>query len=236
MGFDFGSFLGAIVGGIVTLIGVYLTINYYKKSDNKKLQMQIFSERPDLKIDDIKNKKVPDVEMIIVPIEGVKFYTDQWVYLKYDNEFTKDKSEFNYIDYYFQNAGKTAISCISFFSSNKKFNALFEMYDINIKRKIQDGDPNFEVLLDKRVDPGDVIKVRMYHGDKVYGNVISAQIVIVLIDTSNRIYSQPFFYPQHKVYSSRLYEGGYRKYQQEVKLDDYMEYMINKLKRENIKV
>lgn len=231
MNFDLGSFLGAIFGGIITLVGVLLTINYYRKSDYKKLSVQIFSERPDLKIIDIKNKKQPDLEMILVPINGVKSFNDRWVYLDYDPEYAKSKLELEFIDFYFENAGKTAISYISFLSTNQKNYALFDLYDNSIKKQIEEGDPCFEVLLDKRVDPGDAIKIRMYHGTKICGHIISAPISVAISDTSERIYSQAFFYPDSKIYSSRRYEGGYRQYQKDINLNTYLDYMIEKLKR-----
>jgi hypothetical protein len=229
--FDLGSFLGAILGGVITLVGVFLTINYYKKSDQKKLNLQIFSERPDLKVVDIKNKKRPDLEMVLVPIKGIKSFDDNWVSLDYNLEYAKPKSDLEYIDFYFENAGKTAISYISFLSVNQKYYSLFELYEDSIKKQIEAGDPHFEVFLDKRVDPGDVIKIRVYHGEKIYGNVISATISVAIIDTSERVYEQAFFYPAAKIYSSRLYEGGYRQYQKDIRIDTYMDYMIEKLKR-----
>lgn len=233
MSFDLGSFLGGLFGGVLTLIGVYLTIKYYKKSDQKKLDLQIFSERPDLKIVDVKNKKKPDLEIILVPIKGVKRFDDNWVYLKYDDEYSKPKSELSYLDFYFENAGKTAISYISFLSADQKHFSLFELYEGSIEKRIDEGDPQFEVPLDKRVDPGDVIKIRIYHGDKLYGNLISAVMSVAVCDTSDRVYSQAFFYPEPKIYSSRRYEGGYKQYLKDIKVDDYIDYMIEKLKRQS---
>lgn len=233
MSFDLGSFLGGLLGGLFTLLGVYLTIRYYKKSDQSKLDLQIFSDRPDLKIVDVKNKKKPDLELILVPIKGVKSFNDNWVYLKYDDEYAKPKSELNYLDFYFENAGKTAISYISFISANQKYCSLFELYENSIKQRIEEGDPQFAVSLDKRVDPGDVIKIRIYHGEKSYCNLISATISIAVCDTSDRVYAQAFFYPDSKIYSSRRYEGGYKQYTEDIKVDTYVDYMIEKLKRQS---
>lgn len=231
MGFDFGSFFGGILGGIITLFGVYKTVKYYKDSDLRREELKLFSERPDLKSVNKRNKAKPDVEAILVPVEGVKEVQNNWVTFSFKIEPFSDISELEYHDYYFENAGKRAITYISFISATKK---LFTLYDLSSDiwiKSILDGDPNYEVCLDKRVDPGEIIKVRMYYHKKVWGNPISAPISIAITDTFNKLYNQPFFYPSERIYSSQNYDGGYEKYRTDSGVDDYIDYVIDLNKR-----
>jgi len=233
MGFDFGSFFGGILGGLITLFGVYKTVKYYKESDIRREELKLFSERPDLKSLSKRNKAKPDVEAILVPVEGVISVQDNWVTFSFKLEPFKDKTELEFHDYYFENAGKRAITYISFISANKK---LFTLYDLSSDvwiKSIMEGDPNYEVYLDKRVDPGEIIKVRMYHHKKIWGNPISAPISVAITDTYTRLYSQPFFYPSDKIYSSKNYDGGYGQYRKDASVDDYIDYIINLNQRRN---
>lgn len=230
------SSAGSVIGGALTFLGVLLTIHYHKKSDQKKMNLQIFSERPDLKIVDITNDKHPDLEMILVPIKGVKSYSHQKVSLLYAKVYTKPKNELEYFDYHFKNAGKTAISRINFLSGNKKEYSLFGFYKADLKREISDGSPKFNAYLDKRVDPEDIVKIRMYHGENLSGFTFSAPITIVLFDTIDRIYSQSFFYPKEKINSSRHYWGGYKKYLNDISMDCYLDDMILELKQRSKKM
>jgi len=234
MSFDLGSFLGGILGGVLTLVGVFSTIIYYKKSDKEKLSLQIYSERPDLKIIDEENKNEPDLDMILIPIKGVRCSDDYWVKLDYDSQYSRPKSELEYIDYYFKNAGKTAISRVIFISGNQKKYSLFELYDESVRKQIIDGNPHFNVELDKRIDPGDVIKVRMYHGTTIYTHAFSAVMTVALFDTAERLYEQAFFYPNPKIYSSTHYEGGKEQYLKDIKLKYYLDYTIKELKTRKI--
>jgi hypothetical protein len=227
MGFDFGSFFGGILGGLITLFGVYKTVKYYKESDIRREELKLFSERPDLKSVSKRDKAKPDVEAILVPVEGVNSVQENWVTFSFKIVRFNEKAELEFHDYYFENAGNRAITYISFISTNKK---LFTLYDLSSEisiKSIMEGDPNYEVNLDKRVDPGEIIKVRMYYHKKVWGNPISAPISVVLTDTYNKLYSQPFFYPSEKIYSSKNYVGGYEQYRKDASVDDYMDYIID---------
>lgn len=142
--------------------------------------------------------------MVIVPFEEVEL-NDKYVEVKYSNSYLR-KISLEYSDYTFENIGKSEITCVHFIMNYKNWGSITEIDSDYFPVFIKEGFINYYVVLDKRISFGGKFKVRIYHKKKkIMGGVFSSLLTISLHDDNDRIWAQPFFYPESKIYSSFKY-------------------------------
>lgn len=195
--------ISSIIGGLFTVVGVYITIGYYRKKDAQDQKNKAFENRPNLDL--VEDRDIePTLEMIVLPFQTVKL-DGKYIDVTYHKSYLK-KGKLDYFDYTFRNVGKSEITCIHFIMNQKTWGSITELDDDIYSKFINEGFVSYYVILDKRIHVNEEFKVRFYHRkQKALGGTFSAILSISLHDDNDRIWGQSFFYPQNKLYSSVRY-------------------------------
>lgn len=216
--------ISSVIGGLFTVLGVFITIGYYKKKDAEDLANRVFDKRPNLVL--VENTSIqPDLHLILLPYKTVDIKGD-FIDVSYDRSYLRINS-LEYYDYTFRNIGKSEITYIHFIMNLKKWGSITEIDSNFYPNFIKDGYISHSVSLDKRVHTGECFKVRFYHlKKKAIGASFSAILSVSLHDDHDLVWGQLFFYPESKFYSSVKY-SQIGSYHEDIRPRDLVKYFTN---------
>ena len=211
------SVLGAFIGGLFTVLGVYITIRYEKNKEKRKeikdelqrqkeKEEQIHKDKPRLEIIDYKKlceysfHRDIDASLILCEIQDYKNKGRAEFY--YDKSITKPEN-WVCVEYVFRNTGNTEIDHIYFSTNLPKNTALFNVLNGENEICYENCFLNYTVILEKTIKPQETLSVKMnYVKEQVIAPYISAPITIWLIDVNGNWWEQPLFAPTNKIYNS----------------------------------
>lgn len=199
----------AIAGFIANLISEKCKENRENKKESQKIQMEVFTNRPELSIKEYKNyikrtgygvKKKCDVNVMMASVEGTSI-ENNIVNAKFCMEDFNSK-EWCCVIYVFENVGKTDISRIDIISVNNQNTAI---YNVDFaKENASHGILNCSELYDRKIRVGETFSVKIcYHKEHILCGVISASLNMGFEDSNGRFWLQPLFAPYDKIYDSR---------------------------------
>jgi len=222
-----GSVIGGLISGWLTLLGVRLTIQYYQEKDEElrkeKEQLQKekeedikrerFKRKPEFEITNHKFYKSNgesekcDLEVYYDEIKDVRI-NDVEISITYADDIL-DSSKYCSVVYELKNIGKTDVMNFVVYTNSKKYRCLFDIKEL--KSDVGNGFLSYSALWDKKIKTGESIKVKIiYNKDRVLGNMLSASLSIGFQDVFSTCWSQPLFAPSDKIYCAyEISEGEY---------------------------
>ena len=207
-----GNAVNGLISGIFTVIGVVLTINYQKKNERAKEKKEKYKNKAELVAEHGSFSKDNEVDMQLLV---AKFQGDRELNFKYLDEY-KNKDEYIYKDFVFNNIGKTPIEELEIFTTHKKCISILEMQHAELY--MNHGFITYNSMWDKKIFPNQELKVRLYfHKDLVIFNTL----IIQFRDSNGIWWEQPFFESDAKVYSPR--EISYKESRDNVSIQKAME-------------
>lgn len=222
---------GAFAGGIVTL---FLDKRKERREDKKEKQNEkkkIYEDRPELQITEYKEylnrpghklKRECDINVFMTKMEKV-FVEDDIVTAHYNKDFFNEE-EWCCVIYDFKNVGKTDIRCVSPICTYKKDTMLCSV--TNAQMILEDGLLSYSTLYDRKVRVGESFTMRIcYHKDCIVAGMMSSIMVMGIEDCNNRLWEQPLFAPNNKIYET------YRITNEEYKADFLLDTAIECFKK-----
>lgn len=211
------AIISAVIGGVVTLLTTLVIERQRERREDrlesKKLQREVFQNRPEMQVVDYKDyiartgygiKMKCDIEIFVahidnVTIEGKKKYAIVNAHYK-DEQLNPD--EWCCVIYTLKNAGNTAISSMDILWHYQQSSCIFPADEAH---QWADGNLlNYSYCFDKKIRVGETIVLKIcYHKDAIIPGMFSATISIGMIDDNGRYWTQPLFAPQNKMYDSR---------------------------------
>ena len=223
--------VGAVSGGIVNFI---LELYKNKRNDKKETQNkkeEIHKTRPELDIIDFEDhiyseniSQIPtcDIEVFVAMAEYLKRGKDACAVY---NQEDLARDNWHVFTYKFKNMGGTDINSINLIMSNKNKACLFEPKSLDYM--VKEGVINYSVCYDKKIRVGETVSLKLiYNGKRIPISPLSATMVLVLHDDNGRLWEQPFFAPDEKVYES--YSILYKDFRSMIEVDDVYDKLENK--------
>ena len=211
------AIIGAVVGGVVTFFTTLMIERYKAKRqdclETKKLQREIFQNRPELQIIDYKNylsrnhygvKQKCDIQLFVahidnVTIDGVEKHD---IVNAHYNKDHLNADEWCCVIYTFGYIGKTDISTLNIIWNLKQSSCIFpedEAYQWATGNLL-----NYSYCYDKKIRVSETLSLKIcYHKDAIIQGMFSAPISIGMIDDNDCCWLQPLFAPLDKIYDSR---------------------------------
>ena len=200
-----GNAINGLIVGIFTVIGVKLTIRNEKRKEEKQERKEKYNNKPELIVNkyETENEEDLDVKLLVA-----QFEVDKDVNFEYSDKY-ENKNEYIFRDFIFKNIGKTPIESLDIVSTYKKNVSIFNSKNAEIF--MQSGLINYGYTWDKKIFPGQELKVRLYfHKDILIRSAISCAFIIQFNDSNGMYWEQPFFENDYKLYSPR--EISYKEY------------------------
>lgn len=207
-----GSIIGGLISGGLTLFGVWLTIRYYRQKDEKERLERERKERearkmrmPNFEIIDYKtydhyNKNDEcDLELYFDKPRDVR-NENGVVNFYYPDDVLDEKKYCSYV-YELKNVGKTEVVNFTVYTTSKHYTCLIPIKEL--KTIVDEKYVSYSDLSDNKLKIGDTIKIKIiYNKERVLGNMLSASLNIACQDIFDTYWCQPLFAPFEKVYDA----------------------------------
>lgn len=215
--------VGAISGGIVNFL---LELRRDRRNDKKekiKEKQNVYKNRPELDIvkyeahqfvENIKDVPSCDIEIFVAVADHFEYGKNaSAVY----NKNNLDRSEWCCFTYVFKNMGLTDINSMNVLMADKRHICLFGTQEIDYL--LSQGAINYSICYDKKLRVGETVSLKLlYNKNHIPIGAFSALMLLGLRDDNGRIWEQPFFAPNDKVYES--HEISHKEYSQMLRSDD----------------
>ena len=191
------SFLGGLVAGLFTFLGVKLTIkneNKIKKQDikdkNKETNKQIIANRPQFQIVENNENIKDEIEIFILPYNNPKLIDKDTIIFDYDTLKLDNK----FWDFYYlviENIGKQAIQS-SFLQLDYKSGAnIYSKYELQAWKQIPWAKNYYSDRLSIRswILPNEQIKLKVFY-PKIISQLKNIPLNIYMYDESNNYWHQ----------------------------------------------
>ena len=222
--------VGAISGGVVNFL---LELHRDRRNDKKekiKEKENVHINRPELDIvkyedhqliENIKDVPSCDIEVFVAVADC--FETGKNASAVY-NKNNLDRSEWRCFTYVFKNMGLTDINSMNVLMADKRHVCLFETQELDYL--LSHGAINYSICYDKKLRVGETVSLKLlYNKDHIPVSAFSSIMLLGLRDGNGRVWEQPFFAPNDKVYES--YEISHKEYSRMLRSDD----VYNELER-----
>ncbi len=215
--------VGAISGGIVNYL---LEIRRDRRNDKKeklKEKQDVHKNRPELDIVKYENHQfvesitdVPPCDIEVFVAAADRFETGKNASAVYDKS-NLDRSEWCCFTYVFKNMGLTDINSMNILMATKRFVCLFETQELDYM--LSHGAINYSICYDKKLRVGETVSLKLiYNKNHIPVSSFSAIMLLGLRDDNWRIWEQPFFAPDDKVYES--HQVSHKEYSSMLRSDD----------------
>ena len=178
------------------------------REKNKEEQKKTYNERPEFDIVKCKaidlskknNRKVREISVFVAPIKNVLFVDDSPKVL-YEKQLF-DKKNWRGKRYILQNNGKTDITCVHIVSNSMKKISVFNKNILN--NGVVDYLNYMETYDDSKIRVGEKFVINVFwHKNYCIESALCALLSIVLEDDNGRLWYQPLWVPNRKIYESR---------------------------------
>lgn len=190
-----------------------MSIEYQKKRDKKEEKKEKDSNKPELTVRGCnKDEEINwDIQILVA-----KFDANDNINFVYPEEY-KNKNEYIFKDFVFQNIGKTPIESLYIVSNYKKNISIF---DIEFADEfMKEGYINYGCMWDKKIFPGDELKVRIYfHKNWIVTSNYSSAFFIQFQDSNNNCWEQALFEQNYNLYTPR--EISYKDYRRNISIEE----------------
>ncbi len=208
------SAIGALIGGLFTILGVRMTLAYERSKERKQEAKErkekdeiCFKNRPRLetlsykKIDNYRPAKSTDACVIQCEIKGFKNEGGRALF-NYDPKVT-DLEQWECIQYTFKNTGYTEINHMYISTNLEKSTAIFDILNDEQNLCCDNNFLNYSVFVEKTIKPQSTFKLCVcYVKDEIITSPTSAPLTIWLVDENRNWWSQSLFSPTDKIYDS----------------------------------
>lgn len=214
------GFSGLILSGLITFLGVKLTINNQNKIEQKRLKKEqeekdkeFFEKRPTLEIVDYKvlgnleveneERNKSDVEILPCSINVEVLHGHIKVLYKNINS-----KKFYTVKYVLKNTGHITIYDITFYLNLYKNTSLLDAKNDHWKFWVNNNLLDRAVILEKIIKPGQEITLLVHYPDKnriLLSNLGSPMLAIVSIDEYRNTWRQALNIPEQRITLMKRY-------------------------------
>lgn len=207
MKFDINIIIGDILSGLIigffTYLGVRATLKFEKQKYQRELKKERFNNKPEFRIlkTEFKSDEEADISAICAMFRH-HFDENRRLSIDYNPELL-DKDNLVYFDYELKNIGKSATEYTVIATPRQQNTTLIEIEDF--KMLYDDKIMNYDCYFDKKIFPGESLKLRIYyHKDSGPMSIFSSNLILMFQDEYGTYWEQAFFEDRLNLYSPRI--------------------------------